>query len=137
MNFNQGNMSTVTPSNSKSIMVGNGAIIPVSHIGQNFLPFSRDKFSLKNVLVSNQMVKNLVSVRRFTIDNNVSVSFDPFGFSVKDLNSGTTLHRCDSVGDLYLCTSSSVTDKALTTVSLPTWHRRLGHPGASVSSSYG
>ena len=61
-------------------MVGNGVIIPVSHIGQAFLPYSRDKFSLKNVLMSNQIIKNLVSVRKFTTDNWFSVSFDPLGF---------------------------------------------------------
>lgn len=80
MNFNQGSMLSLTPCASKSIMVGNGAIIPVSHIGQTFLPFSQNKFSLKNVLVSNQIIKNLVYVRRFTTNNRVFVSFDPFSF---------------------------------------------------------
>ena len=116
MNFNQGNMSSLTPCNSKSIMVGNGAIIPVSHIGQTFLPSSHYKFSLENVLMSNQMIKNLVSVRKFTVDNHVSVSFDPFGFSIKDLDSDVILHRCDSVGDLYPCTPSSTPDTILTAV---------------------
>ena len=97
------------------------------------LPFSKNKFALKNVLVSNQMIKNLVYVRQFTTDDWVSVSFDPFGFSVKDLDSGALLQRCDSVGDLYPCTPSPVvSDSALTAVSLPTWHRRLGHPGPSI-----
>lgn len=31
----------------KSIIVCNGAIIPVSHIGQAFLSYSNNKFSLK------------------------------------------------------------------------------------------
>ena len=79
------------------------------------------------------MIKNLVSVRQFTTDNCVSVSFDPFGFSVKDLKTGALLQRCDSVGDLYPCTPTQMaSDSALTTVSLPTWHRRLGHPGSSI-----
>lgn len=135
MSFNQGNMSSLSPCNSKSIMVGNGAILPVSHISHTFLPSYQNKFFLNDVLVSNHIVKNLISLRKFTIDNCVSVSFDPFGFSVKDLNSGTLLQRCDSVGDLYpfLPTrTSSVPAKALVAVSLPTWHRCLGHPGSSV-----
>nr|KAJ0211198.1 hypothetical protein LSAT_V11C400213360 [Lactuca sativa] len=138
MNFNQGNMFSLSPCNSKSIMVGNGAIIPVSHIGQTYLPYSEDKFLLKNVLVSNKIIKNLVSVRKFTTDNWVSVSFDPFGFSVKDLNTDAVIQRCDSVGDLYPCTPSSipmVSAIAFTTVSLPTWHHHLGHPGSSCDNS--
>ncbi|KAL4562284.1 hypothetical protein LXL04_034484 [Taraxacum kok-saghyz] len=51
---------------------------------------------------------------------------------VADLDSGVLLQRCDSDGDLYPCTPSTVTDSALTAVSLPTWHRRLGHPGSQV-----
>ncbi|KAI3722068.1 hypothetical protein L2E82_33093 [Cichorium intybus] len=137
MSFNQGNMFSLTPCNSKSIMVGNGALVLVTHIGQTFLPNSQHKLSLKDVLVSNKMVKNLVSVRKFTTDNWVSVSFDPFGFSIKDLNSDDLLQRVDSNSDLYPCLpSSAVTSsvKALTAMSLPTWHRRLGHPGSSVLS---
>jgi len=44
-------------------------------------------------------------VRKFTIDNDVSVEFDPFGFFVKDLQTGMPLMRCDSSGDLYLLTT--------------------------------
>lgn len=36
MSFNSGNMLSLTPCNSKCIMVGNGAVIPVSHIGKTF-----------------------------------------------------------------------------------------------------
>ena len=37
-----------------------------------------------NVLHAPKIIKNLISVRKFTIDNSVIVEFDPFGFSVKD-----------------------------------------------------
>jgi len=40
---------------------------------------------LNNVLVSLSLIKNLISVRQFTSDNNCSVEFDPAGCSVKDL----------------------------------------------------
>lgn len=36
MTFNQGMMQSLTPCNSKNIMVGNGAVIPVNSIGQTF-----------------------------------------------------------------------------------------------------
>jgi hypothetical protein len=41
--------------------------------------------ALNNVLVSPHLIKNLISVHQFTIDNNCSVDFDPSGCSVKDL----------------------------------------------------
>ncbi|KAJ9557448.1 hypothetical protein OSB04_012062, partial [Centaurea solstitialis] len=133
MSYNQGNLLSLKPcGKSKVIMVGNGALLPVSCIGDTFLPLSHTLLALKNVLVSDQMVKNLISVRRFTIDNWISVEFDPFGFSIKDLNTGQLLHRADSIGDLYPILQSpqpSVpSGTAFVVVSPIVWHRHLGHP---------
>jgi hypothetical protein len=48
-----------------------------------FLLFlSNHPLHLRDVLVTPRIIKNLVSVRQFTTDNNCSVDFDPFGFSV-------------------------------------------------------
>jgi hypothetical protein len=52
-------------------------------------------------LVSPQIIKNLISVRQFTTDNNCSVEFDPAGCSVKDLNSRNVIVRCNNSGPLY------------------------------------
>ena len=56
---------------------------------------------LNNVLVSPQLIKNLISVRQFTIDNNCFEEFDPAGCSVKVLPSRTEIVRCNSSGPLY------------------------------------
>jgi histone deacetylase 1/2 len=78
-------------------------------------------------------VKNLISIRRFTIDNLCSIEFDPFGFSVKDLRTKDVILRCSSHGDLYVFPSSIINHFAhgliATTTSTELWHRRLGHPG--------
>ncbi|GKC48257.1 ribonuclease H-like domain-containing protein [Tanacetum coccineum] len=71
---------------------------------------------------------NLISVRQFTRDNNCTVEFDAFGFSVKDFLTRHILLRCDSLGDLYPVTQPSITPHALLSVSTTTWHQRLGHP---------
>jgi hypothetical protein len=78
-----------------------------------------------------------VSVRKFTTDNNVCVIFDPFGFSVNDLQTGTRLMRCDSTSELYPITSTSQNKNSAHSVFLASslWHDRLGHPGASVLES--
>ena len=71
-----------------SIVVGNGSLLPVTSTGTATLP---GPFSLNNVLVSPSLIKNLISVRQFTSDNNCSVEFDPAGCSVKDLASWRVL----------------------------------------------
>jgi len=65
-----------------SIVVGNGSLLPVTSTGAALLPGS---LRLNNVLVSPSLIKNLISVRQFTSDNNCSVEFDPAGCSAKDL----------------------------------------------------
>nr|GEY14375.1 ribonuclease H-like domain-containing protein [Tanacetum cinerariifolium] len=64
----------------------------------------------------------------FTRDNNCTVEFDAFGFSVNDFLTRHILLRCDGSGDLYPDTSPSSTPHALLSVSPSTWHQRLGHP---------
>ncbi|KAJ9537518.1 hypothetical protein OSB04_030251 [Centaurea solstitialis] len=136
MTFNQGTMHSLTPCNSSFIQVGNGVVVSARYIGQCKLPFSPWPLMLKNVLVSDKLIKNLISVRRFTIDNSVSVEFDPFGFTVKDLKTGSFLQRCDSDHhDLYPVlppSPQSAVASANVAVSFDVWHRRLGHPGAAV-----
>ncbi|GJY70348.1 ribonuclease H-like domain-containing protein [Tanacetum coccineum] len=80
------------------------------------------------------LAMNLISVRKFTRDNDVSVEFDAYGFSVRDYQTRRILLRCDSTGDLYPVTqqSSSQTPVVLLSFSSTTWHRRLGHPGDDV-----
>jgi len=127
-------MITASPSSSfpSSIVVGNGATLPVVGTGYSTLP---GPFHLNNVLIAPDIIKNLLSVRKFTTDNSVSVEFDPLGVSVKDLRTRNTLLRCNSSGPLYtlqLPSSPSGPCALVATPSPTTWHRRLGHPGKAV-----
>src|SRR6185503_12745261 len=83
---------------TSSIVVGNGSLLPVTSTGATVL---HPSLHLNNVLVSPQLIKNLISVRQFTTDNNCSVEFDPSGCSVKDLQSRNVIIRCNSSGLLY------------------------------------
>ncbi|KAJ9544041.1 hypothetical protein OSB04_023748 [Centaurea solstitialis] len=128
ISFNQGNLLSLKPcGKSKVIMVGNGALLPVSCIGDTFLPLSHTPLALKNVLVSDQMVKNLIYVRQFTIDNWFLLNL-----------TRQLLHRADSIGDLYLVLQSPQpfvpSATVFVAVSPIVWHRRLGHPGVSTFS---
>jgi len=88
-------------SSPSSIIVGNGALLPVTSVGSHSFSTDQRPLILSNVLVSPSIIKNLISVRRFTIDNNCSIEFDPFGLSVKDLQTRSVIVRCNNMGDLY------------------------------------
>ncbi|KAJ9547690.1 hypothetical protein OSB04_020233 [Centaurea solstitialis] len=136
MTSDQGTLSRIFNSSlSSHITVGDGSPLPVTASGMTHLPSPYSSLSLKNVLVVPDLVKNLISVRQFTIDNNVSVEFDPCGFSVKDLKTGANLMRSNSHGNLYPLSLSPRQQAALYTTSSPSiWHLRLGHPGRTILS---
>jgi hypothetical protein len=129
-------MVTSSPSPfPSSIVVGNGATLPVIGTGYSILP---GPFRLNNVLITPDIIKNLLSIRQFTTYNSVSIEFDPLGVSVKDLRTRSTLLRCDSSGPLYTLQlpPSPTAPCALVATPSPTiWHRRLGHPGKVVLQS--
>ena len=130
-----GTLHTSSPvTTSTRITVGDGSSLPITHIGHASFPSTSTPLSLSNVLVSPNLIKNLVSVKQFTRDNPVTVEFDMFGFSVKDSRTRMVLHRCDSPGDLYPVHSTPSTSAA--PVALATgvdlWHARLGHPNPAT-----
>jgi hypothetical protein len=118
---------------STNITVGNDHHIHVIGCGNASLPNS---LTLNNVLHAPKLIKNLVSVRKFTIDNDVSVEFDPFGFTMKDFQTETFLMRCNSSGDLYPIptrpNTTTLPPSAFVASSTELWHSRLGHPGAHI-----
>ncbi|GJS93085.1 hypothetical protein Tco_0800053 [Tanacetum coccineum] len=84
-----------------SVSVGDGHSIPVTNMGHSILPTPTRSLHLNNVLITPHIVKNLIFVRQFVRDNNCTIEFDAFGFSVKDFLTRRVLLRCDNTGDLY------------------------------------
>ncbi|GJW29378.1 ribonuclease H-like domain-containing protein, partial [Tanacetum coccineum] len=127
-----GNLQTSSLNrNFHSVIVGNESFIPVTHSGHLQIPNPYRPLHLKNVLVIPNIIKNLVSVRKFTTDNKCSIDFDPYGFTVRDYHTRQTLLRCDSTGDLYpLHVAASAFAPLTNNHSL--WHQRLGHPDDNV-----
>ncbi|WVZ63750.1 hypothetical protein U9M48_013358 [Paspalum notatum var. saurae] len=134
MASSEGILFSRSPPSYSSILVGNGTTIPVIAQGSSLLPTSSSTFSLHNVLVAPSLVHNLLLVRQFTRDNNYSIEFDPFGFSVKDLQTRRETLRCASDGDLYTfpVAASSSAAQAHLAVSPAVWHQRLGHPAPAT-----
>ncbi|XP_012699143.1 uncharacterized protein LOC105913792 [Setaria italica] len=137
MTADAGNLSTMSPPSSftpSSIIVGNGALLPVTATGSHIFSSPHRNLVLNNVLVSPNIVKNLISIRRFTTDNNCSIEFDPFGLSVKDLQTRNVIARCNSSGDLYPFFPPATSTSALLAAPTSLWHRRLGHLGREALS---
>ncbi|GJT26683.1 ribonuclease H-like domain-containing protein [Tanacetum coccineum] len=131
LNSSAHNLSTIFNSRMYlSVLVGDGKSIPVTNTGHSTLPTPYRPLHLNNVLVTPNIVKNLISVRQFVRENKCTIEFDEFGFSVKDFRTRQILLRCDSTGDLYPVTSLSYPQAFL--VGQQTWHQRLGHPGSDV-----
>ncbi|GJT79051.1 ribonuclease H-like domain-containing protein [Tanacetum coccineum] len=136
LNFNASNLSTIFDKRLfPSVHVGDGKSIPVTNTGHNIIPSHHRPLHLHNVLVTPNIIKNLIYVRQFTRDNNCTIEFDAFGFSVKDYLTRHILLRCDSSGDLYPVTQPSTPPIAFLSTSASTWHQRLGHPGDQVLRS--
>ncbi|GJY65726.1 hypothetical protein Tco_0467964 [Tanacetum coccineum] len=100
-----------------SVCIGGGKSIPITNTGHSILPTLNRPLYLHNVLVTPNIIKNLISVRQFTRDNNCIIEFNAFGFSVKDFLTRHILLRCDSSGDLYPVTQPSPVHHALVSVS--------------------
>lgn len=81
------------------LIIGNGSTLPITSFGHTML--ANTPYHLSNTLVALNIVKNLIYVSQFSRDNNYSIEFDPFGFSVKDLLTRTVTLRCNTSGDLY------------------------------------
>ncbi|GKC30312.1 ribonuclease H-like domain-containing protein [Tanacetum coccineum] len=118
----------------KSVFVGNGQSIPMTNTGHSLLHMPQKPLHLHHVLVTPNSIKNLISVRKFTHDNDVSVEFDAYGFSVKNYQTRQPLLCFDSIGDLYYVTQqpSSTNTFALLTLSPTMCHKCLGHLGEDV-----
>nr|GEX07090.1 hypothetical protein [Tanacetum cinerariifolium] len=114
-----------------SISVGDDHSIPVTNTGHSIFPNPTKSLHLNNVLITPHIVKNLIFVRQFVHDNNCTIEFDAFCFSVKDFLTRRVLLRCDSTEDLYPVTTPSSIPHAFL-ISQHTWHQRLGHPGGEV-----
>ncbi|GKA02740.1 hypothetical protein Tco_0675521 [Tanacetum coccineum] len=87
--------------NFHSVIVENESSIPVINSGHVQITNPYRSLHLRNVHVTPNIIKNLVSVRKFTTDNKCFIDFDPYGFIVRDYHTRQTLLRCDSTCDLY------------------------------------
>lgn len=95
--YDSGRLLSVSNNNNnnmKCVLVGNGHSIPFTQTGHSQIHSTHRPLHLHNILVSPNIIKNLIYVTCFTPDNKVSNEFDPNGFSMKDLETHQVLLRC-------------------------------------------
>jgi hypothetical protein len=66
------------------VHTANGSGMPIRHIGQSSIRTHELNLILRNILHVPAASKNLVSVHKFTHDNNVFFEIHPWHFSLKD-----------------------------------------------------
>jgi hypothetical protein len=92
-------LSSGTTSPFPSITLGDGSTAPIYCVGQAQIPSHTKPLLLRDVLVAPTLIKNLISVRKFTRNNLVSVEFDLFGLSMKDYLTKSKIAHFNSSGD--------------------------------------
>ena len=125
------NLASFTPVTTvRRIIVGDGSTLPITHVGHTSFPSNSMPITLSNILVSPHLIKSLISVRRLTRENPITVEFDELGFCVKDARTRMVLHRCDSLDELYPVHSPSTSTTAPVALSagVDLWRARLGQP---------
>ncbi|KAJ8749866.1 hypothetical protein K2173_013781 [Erythroxylum novogranatense] len=108
------------------VTLTNGKTLPISRVGSTTLSLSSRFFNLSNVLHVPEANLNLLSVPQFTLTNDVSVEFFHDSFVIKDRQTKQPLHRGVIQNGLYRLATDPVSP-ACHSVSLPTWHARLGY----------
>lgn len=70
----------------RSIYISNGSAIPIVTSGHSTFPIPNiyRTLHLQNVLITPNIIKSLIFVRKFTTNNNCYVDFDTSGFTVLD-----------------------------------------------------
>ena len=89
-------------------------------------------FHLKDTLCVPSIHKNLISVHRFTFQNNIFIEFHPFFFLDKDQITGAVLFKGACENGVYTFPNSLVSSPKMVAnmherTSLDGWHKRLGN----------
>lgn len=108
------------------VQVGNGQGLHIAHIGKSFINTTTKPLLLNNVLHVPDITKNLLSIHKFTCDNDVSVTVYPYQFVVQDLLSQTKVLEGRCRDGLYPLKPSLVASSSQAlTATKDQWHAHL------------
>lgn len=84
---NEGILETLSDNNNyHSVLVGNRSPISITKTGHSYFHLNtlHNPFHIHNILITPNIIKNLISVRKFTRQTKCPIEFDKFGFTVKE-----------------------------------------------------
>ena len=85
MTGNVGNLLSLTPyTGNDGVMVGNGDILPITHIGKATVGSGDSSVPLNDVLLVPDIKKNFLSISKLTSDYPLKFEFNGLGFVIKD-----------------------------------------------------
>ena len=138
---NPGNLHSLTPyTGSEGVMVGNGDVLQITHIGQANIKFGHDSLQLNDVLLVPNIKKDLISVSKLTSDLPLKFEFDGDGFVIKDRSTNRVVAKGTKKDGLYALVGESKDgsyaeaffSSRFRSVDNECWHQRLGHPHQRV-----
>jgi hypothetical protein len=141
MSFDDGTLSSTralpTP---QYVTVDNDTSMLVFISGHIFLHTpSRYSFVLNNILHVPKLIRNILSINKFTRDNFWSIEFDSFGFSMIDIQTKIVIFCCNSSREPYTMLPPTKANKVFTFLSTiitaKIWHCRLGHAAQDSTAS--
>ncbi|KAM1900185.1 hypothetical protein ACFX14_029161 [Malus domestica] len=117
-----------------------GTGLNISHVGNTCIRTPQALFQLPNTLLCPNASTNIISIHRFTTDNNCSLTLFPHAYRVQDLHTGKMLFHGRSNNGFYPFSTVSSCTKGVSAfigarVSNSIWHSRLGHPSFHVLQS--
>ena len=124
---------------TEKVIVGDGTKIPITHKGTSTLQTPEFSFNLPNVLCVPNIKKNLLSVAKFTNDNQCFFEFFPWGYAIKEIKTGRTLLEGRVHGNLYPILlprpqlQPQLESFLAVTGTSELWHQRLGHPAPPIA----
>jgi hypothetical protein len=119
---------------TEKVHTASRAGMEISHTGNSFIHTSTHTLELCNVLHVPKATKNLMSIHRFALDNNIFFEIHPWFFLINDQDTRSVLlrGRCH-VGMHPIPASSHVKFSfGVNKSSFTRWHDRLRHPAFQV-----
>jgi hypothetical protein len=121
---------------TNQIHTANETGMEITNVGTSIIPTLHRNLVLNNVLHVAATTKNLISVHKFTLDNDMFIKFHPFYFLIKDQKMRKVLLHGPCKGGLYpLPPLTSKFWKLICSAirfSIDHWHNRLGHPARNI-----
>lgn len=132
-------LHSVEPYDGKdAVMIGNGDMLPITHIGTATISIGSDQISLSHVLYVPKLRQNLLSIGQLTRDNDCDIIFSNDGFSIINRSDGRVIARGNRAGSLYQLAPTkqmALFSTRQQRVSPSTWHSRFGHCNMNIVHS--